>query len=47
MDKIKVIVADDMNIIAENTKKIIEEIPDIEVIGIANNGKEEYELIIV
>lgn len=45
MEKIKIIIADDMQIIAEGIKKTILKDNRVEVIGIANDGQEEYEMI--
>ena len=46
MEKLKVIIADDMEILAEKNKKIVEKFEELEIIGIANNGQEEYDMII-
>lgn len=46
MEKLRVIIADDMEILAEKNKKIVETFEELEIIGIANNGQEEYDLII-
>lgn len=43
---IKVIIADDVEIIAQMNKKIIMNNKNVEVIGIAKNGREELEMII-
>lgn len=45
MEKIKVLIADDAKVIAESNKKIAQTFENIEVIGIANNGQEEYDMI--
>ena len=45
MEKLKVIIADDMEIIAENNKRIAQLFEDIEVVGVAHNGQEEYDMI--
>ena len=45
-EKIKVIIADDIDIIAKSNKKIAMDNPNIEVIGIALNGKELYDMIL-
>ena len=45
MEKLKVIIADDMQVIAENNKRIATLFDNIEVVGIANNGQEEYDMI--
>ena len=46
MEKLRVIIADDMEILAEKNKKIVETFEELEIIGIANNGQEEYDMII-
>lgn len=46
MDKIKILIADDIVEIAERLKVIIEKNENIEIVGIANNGQEEYEKIL-
>lgn len=46
MEKLKVVIADDMQVIAENNKRIATLFDNIEVVGIANNGQEEYDMII-
>lgn len=45
MEKIKVLIADDVQVIAESNKKIAQAFENIEVLGIAKNGKEEYNMI--
>lgn len=45
MEKLKVVIADDMQVIAENNKSIATLFDNIEVVGIANNGQEEYDMI--
>lgn len=45
MEKIKILIADDMDIIAKQTKMYLEKREDTEIVGIANNGKEEIDLI--
>ena len=45
MEKLKVVIADDMEIIAENNKRIAQLFEDIEVVGVAHNGQEEYDMI--
>lgn len=45
-EKVKVIIADDIEIIAKSNKKIAMDNPNIEVIGIALNGKELYDMIL-
>ena len=46
MGKFKVIIADDMNVLAEKNKKIVELFEELEIVGVANNGLEEYDMII-
>ncbi len=43
---IKVLIADDVEIIAQTNKKIIMNNKSVEVIGIATNGREELEMIL-
>ena len=45
MEKLKVVIADDMQVIAGNNKSIATLFDNIEVVGIANNGQEEYDMI--
>lgn len=45
MEKIKVLIADDVQAIAESNKKIAQAFENIEVLGIAKNGQEEYNMI--
>lgn len=45
MEKIKVLIADDVQVIAESNKKIAQTFENIEVLGIAKNGQEEYNMI--
>ena len=45
MKKIKVLIADDVQVIAESNKKIAQAFENIEVLGIAKNGQEEYNMI--
>ena len=45
MNNIKVIIADDHILFREGTKKLIEQEPDIEVVGEANDGEEAVELV--
>lgn len=45
MEKIKILIADDMQIIAECIKKALLKNNKLQVIGIANDGQEEYEMI--
>lgn len=46
MEKIKVVIADDINVIAEQHKKVALSFSEIDVIGMAKNGQEEYEMIV-
>ncbi len=46
MNKIKILIADDMKPIAEVNRIIASKIENVEVIGIANNGQEEYDMIL-
>ena len=45
MEKIKVLIADDVQVIAESNKKIAQTFENIVVLGIAKNGQEEYNMI--
>ena len=45
MEKIKVLIADVVQVIAESNKKIAQAFENIEVLGIAKNGQEEYNMI--
>lgn len=45
MEKIKVLIADNINTVAQLSKNIILEKENMEVIGISNNGKDEYNKI--
>lgn len=45
MDEIKIIIADDNIEILDKIKEIIEKISGIKLLGIAKDGKEEYEMI--
>ena len=45
MEKIKVLIADDVQVIADSNKKIAQAFENIEVLGIAKNGQEEYNMI--
>ncbi len=45
MRKVKVLIADDIKAIAECNKKIVSQNENIDVIAIANNGQEEYDII--
>lgn len=44
--KIKVIIADDINKIAEENKNIISQNENVEIVGIASNGQEEMKMIL-
>jgi len=46
MEKVKVVIADDNKAIAENIQRIILEKDEFEILGIANDGEEEYTMII-
>ncbi len=46
MEKIRVLIADDIEIIAESHKRLLSENDNIEIVYIANNGQEEYDKII-
>ena len=46
MKKFKVLIADDIEIIAQTNKKIVEKNESIEVIGLAYNGQQEYDMIL-
>lgn len=46
MEKLKVIIADDIEMLAEKNKKIVETFVELKVIGVANNGQEAYDMII-
>lgn len=46
MEKIKVLIADDVNELVETLKIILQKDEKIEVIGIANDGQDEYDKII-
>jgi len=46
MKKIKVLIADDIRNLAEHIEKIILQNDKFEIIGIANNGQEELDMII-
>jgi NarL family two-component system response regulator LiaR len=45
MDKIKIIIADDHEVVREGTRTLLEREPDMEVVGEANNGEEAIKLI--
>ncbi len=42
---IKILIADDQEIVCEGLKKILQSDPDIKVIGIANNGQQALDLV--
>lgn len=44
-DKIRVIIADDEQLIRSGLKIMLESLDDIEVVALASNGKEAYELV--
>ena len=46
MKKFKVLIADDIEIIAQTNKKIAEKNESVEVIGLAYNGQQEYDMIL-
>lgn len=46
MRKLRVIVADDVEIIAKTNKMLVEKNENFEVIGLAKDGKEEYNMIL-
>lgn len=46
MEKLKVLIADDIEVIAEFHKNAVLKKQTMEVIGIANNGQDEYDKII-
>lgn len=43
---LKILIADDMNKIAEDNKNIISQNPNVYIVGIASNGQEEIEMIL-
>lgn len=45
MGKKKVIIADDMEILVEKNKKIVETFEELEIVGVAHNGKELCDMI--
>ena len=45
MEKVRVLIADDNRNIAENIQKIILQKDKFELLGIANDGEEEYTMI--
>ena len=44
--KIKILIADDINKIAEDHKNIVSQNENVEIVGIASNGQEEMEMIL-
>ena len=44
--KIKILIADDINKIAEDNKNIVSQNENVEILGIASNGQEEMEMIL-
>lgn len=46
MEKLKVIIADDIQAIVESNKRIVASFDNVEVIGTAYNGQDEYDMII-
>ena len=46
MEKVKVLIADDNKAIAENIQRIILQKEEFEILGLANDGEEEYNMII-
>ena len=44
--KLKILIADDVTEVVENNKRIVLLNENVEVIGIANDGKEEYDMIL-
>ena len=44
MGKIKVLIADDHAVVREGTRQILEQEPDIEVVGEAGDGEEAIKL---
>ena len=46
MRKLKVLIADDVEIIAKANQQIVEKNEEIEVIGLAYDGQEEYDMIL-
>ncbi len=45
MDKIKIVIADDQSIIRDGLKLILSMEDDLEVVGVASNGDEAYEMV--
>lgn len=46
MNKIRILIVDDVKEILERLEKILSNIEDVDIIGTANNGKDEYEKIL-
>mgnify|MGYP006072305497 CR=1 FL=1 len=46
MEKIKIIIADDIQAIVESNKRIVASFDNVEVIGTAYIGQDEYDMII-
>lgn len=44
--KIKILIADDINKIAEDNKNIVSQNENVEIVGIASNGQEKMEMIL-
>lgn len=44
--KIKILIVDDINKIAEDNKNIVSQNENVEIVGIASNGQEEMEMIL-
>ena len=44
--KIKILITDDINKIAEDNKNIVSQNENVEIVGIASNGQEEMEMIL-
>ena len=45
-NKIKVLIADNIEIVAKTNKNIVLKNENVEVVGIASNGKEEFDMIL-
>lgn len=46
MEKIRILIADDIKEVVNNLKYILEKLEEVEIIGIALDGQEEYDKII-
>lgn len=46
MRKLKVLIADDVEIIAKTNQQIVEKNEEIEVVGLAYDDQEEYDMIL-